>query len=276
MSVYEVHRIKDPRLPFIFHVSTVLSSKHPQIGENWHENLELLLITEGNGTALLNGRSRSISQGDILVINPHVMHRFSVIDCTLSYHCLIIDRSFCLANFFDTDGFWFDECFRDAEMETALQALSAFFSKKELDTASVLKIRSLVLGILSILSCKHGQANADKQEEASLLSGIKQAIGLIRSEYKRDLSLDEAAAAAGISKYYFAREFHRLTDCTFVEYVNLLRCEEAKRLLLHSDQTVADVGLACGFQNRAYFSNTFRRYMQCTPGEFRKNNKKSR
>ncbi len=270
MSIYEVHRMKDPRLPFIFHISTVLSEKKPQINENWHENLEVLLITQGSGTALLNGVSHIVSQGDILVVNPHVMHRFFATNGPFSYHCLIIDRRFCLDNFFDPDKLWFEECFCDSEMEPAMQALAVLFSKTVIDSADALRIRSLVLSLLSSLVSGHGRVSTSEQEASRSLAGIKLAIGLIRSEYKRDLSLDEAATAAGISKYYFAREFRRLTGCTFVEYVNRLRCEEAKRLLLNSDRSVAEIGLICGFQSRAYFINTFRKYMQCTPGEFRK------
>ena len=51
---------------------------------------------------------------------------------------------------------------------------------------------------------------------------------------QEDLSLDKVADFVGISKYYFAREFRRITGYTFVTHLNMTRCEAAKELLSRS------------------------------------------
>ena len=101
------------------------------------------------------------------------------------------------------------------------------------------------------------------------MSCIKQAIGLIRSDASRDLSLDEVANFVGLSKYYFAREFRRVTGYTFVSYVNLTRCEKAKALLTQNEMSIGEIGRACGFSNQSYFTRTFRAYTGRLPGVYR-------
>jgi AraC-like DNA-binding protein len=92
---------------------------------------------------------------------------------------------------------------------------------------------------------------------------------MIRSEVSRDLSLDEVAEFVGLSKYYFAREFRRVTGYTFVTYVNLMRCERAKVLLAQNKLNIGEVGRACGFSNQSYFTRTFRAYTGRLPGVYR-------
>ena len=102
-----------------------------------------------------------------------------------------------------------------------------------------------------------------------MLACIKQAIGLIRSQSDHDISLDSISKFVGLSKYYFAREFRRVTGHTFVSYVNLIRCEKAKKLLAENQLRIGDIGRACGFDNQSYFTRTFRLQTGMLPSEYR-------
>ena len=113
---------------------------------------------------------------------------------------------------------------------------------------------------------------SEEQHDSYLLSAIKQAIGYIRSKSEQDLSLDEVSRFVGLSKYYFAREFHRITGYTFVAFVNLTRCENAKHLLAENRMSIGDVGRTCGFGNQSYFSRTFLKYTGMLPREYREQN----
>ncbi len=272
MSKYETHKLKDPKLPFIFHISMNVTPKSHKIQDNWHENFEMLAITEGSGTVYLDGVPHSISAGSIVAINSNILHTVISEVEEVKYHCLIVDRSFCLSNFFDTNELWFEECFSDDSIFNEMKRLAEYYSAKNMDKAQIVAVRAGVLRIMAELCERHSCDGEEKRVESHLLSAIKRAIGYIRSEYSRDLSLDEVAAFAGLSKYYFAHEFRRITEYTFVEYVNILRCERAKKLLLNSELSVWEIGVECGFQNRAYFTRTFVKYTGCSPSSFRRQN----
>lgn len=268
MYVYETHRISDPRLPFIFHAKTVLRPNYHSMQPNWHENVEILHILSGSGVLLCDTKQIAVAEGDTVVINPNSLHSFDVAPDGISYHCLIVDRTFCIANHFDTNTIRFEDHFRDTEVNTLMHALCDEYASPA-PPYRIPMIRALVLSIMARLCRYYSRPEHEEKQDSHLMSCIKQAIGLIRSDASRDLSLDEVANFVGLSKYYFAREFRRVTGYTFVSYVNLTRCEKAKALLTQNKMSIGEIGRACGFSNQSYFTRTFRAYTGRLPGVYR-------
>lgn len=268
MYVYETHRISDPRLPFIFHAKTVLRPNYHSMQPNWHENVEILQILSGSGVLLCDTKQIAVAEGDTVVINPNSLHSFDVAPDGISYHCLIVDRTFCIANHFDTNTIRFEDHFRDTEVNTLMHALCDEYASPA-PPYRIPMIRALVLSIMARLCRYYSRPEHEEKQDSHLMSCIKQAIGLIRSDASRDLSLDEVANFVGLSKYYFAREFRRVTGYTFVSYVNLTRCEKAKALLTQNKMSIGEIGRACGFSNQSYFTRTFRAYTGRLPGVYR-------
>ena len=110
---------------------------------------------------------------------------------------------------------------------------------------------------------------SEKTKDNSGADSIKMGLEFINNNFTRDLSLENIAKKAGISKYHFLREFKRYTGHTVVKYINILRCEYAKRLLRSTELSVGDVAALCGYENQSYFSKTFKAYTGILPREFR-------
>jgi transcriptional regulator GlxA family with amidase domain len=69
--------------------------------------------------------------------------------------------------------------------------------------------------------------------------------------------------------FHFVRRFHKEVGVTPVEYLNRFRIEQAKRLLLHSEKPVAQIGAMVGVPNPTHFGRLFRRYVGVMPLRFR-------
>jgi len=83
-------------------------------------------------------------------------------------------------------------------------------------------------------------------------------------------SLEQLAAVAGLSPYYFARQFKRATGLPPHQYVVARRVERAKQLLrTGSDFSLAEVAAHAGFSDQSQFSYHFKRVLGVTPGQFR-------
>lgn len=255
MDVNEMHIIKDMRLPFIFHFYQTKGPKVPP-PRNWHENIEILYVTEGYGTIQYHEESIDVQAGDVVVVNANVPHAEIVRSPFYTSACLIIDRGFCLANSIDTSELYFSPHIRDGALSQAMNAVIAEYQNPDVPYR-ISAIRSSVLQILVMLCREYSTPATVSQGQPNLLSCIQKAIGYIRLEYAQDLSLDDIAARVGLSKYYFSREFRRVTGYSFVSYVNIVRCEQAKRLLRQTSMPVGDVGRACGFSNPSYFTRIF-------------------
>ena len=215
-----------------------------------------------------------VSRGDTVVINTNCLHAFAARGTKFSYHCLIVDRSFCQANYFDTSEIRFDTCFHDERIGDLMERLSAEYELPADAPYRTQIIRATVLQIMALLCRDHSFKGTYTQNNSYLLSCIKQAIGYIRAKSDQTLSLDEVSAFVGLSKFYFAREFHRITKYTFISYVNMIRCEKAKAMLSEGILSVGEIGRACGFDNQSYFSRTFREYTGVLPSAYRKSETK--
>ncbi|HWI38415.1 MAG TPA: AraC family transcriptional regulator [Burkholderiales bacterium] len=85
-----------------------------------------------------------------------------------------------------------------------------------------------------------------------------------------DVSLEDAARAAGLSPFHFLRVFSAVVGATPHQYLVRLRLARAARLLAEEERPVTDVALDCGFADLSNFVRTFRRAAGVSPREFRK------
>ena len=270
MKRYETHTMKDARLPFIFLDTTVSLRKHIKT-YNWHENIEIIYVVSGNGLAVCDGKRVEMQQGDIVVVNANRFHGYLAESEKMRYFCIIIDRSFFIGNHFDSNDYTFKNVIKDEKIADLIEAFAAEW-KKEDSPLRVQKLRAVALNIAVLLCDRYGEYDNAPKEEPRIISAVKKAIGYVRAESERDISLDEIAAFVGISKYYFSREFRRVTGYSFAKYLNRVRCENAKKMFLDENLSVGEVGRACGFKNMSYFTRTFLLYVGVTPSEYRKRN----
>lgn len=85
-----------------------------------------------------------------------------------------------------------------------------------------------------------------------------------------EFNLDQLAAQAGLSKFYFNRLFKNATGLSPSHFHISLRMEEAKRLLRETDKNVLDIAMDVGYANPSHFARLFRRHTGLTPGDYRR------
>ena len=99
---------------------------------------------------------------------------------------------------------------------------------------------------------------------------VSQAVSYIREHFREELTLDDVAQAVHFSPYYVSRLFKEELGLNFIEYVTRIRIDEAKRLLLHTNQTVSEIALSVGYQDPSYFTKVFKKMEGRTPTQFRR------
>lgn len=99
---------------------------------------------------------------------------------------------------------------------------------------------------------------------------MDQVMRFILDNSARQLSLEEVAEQAYMSKEAFCRFFKLRTRRTFTQYVQQLRVTEAKKLLLETDLSIAQISYQVGFQTLSHFNKTFKNLTEMTPKDWRK------
>lgn len=107
-----------------------------------------------------------------------------------------------------------------------------------------------------------------KASEKSL-GAVEAAKAYIRSNYSRDISLDEVSQVVNISPYYFSKIFKEDVGEGFVEYLTGLRMDKARELLNTTEHSMKEICSMVGYADPNYFSRIFKKNVGLTPTEYK-------
>nr|ABS50483.1 NapR1 [Streptomyces sp. CNQ-525] len=99
---------------------------------------------------------------------------------------------------------------------------------------------------------------------------VRHAVTTIRERFFEPLSLDDLAQSVRVSKYHFLRVFTRVTGVTPGRFLSAVRLHEAKRLLLSTSLTVADISAQVGYSSTGSFTRRFTESVGLSPTQYRK------
>jgi len=91
----------------------------------------------------------------------------------------------------------------------------------------------------------------------------------IADNLARDVTLDELAVVAGLSRFHLCRAFRDSTGLPPHAYLTRARLASARQLLRGGDLPIGEVARACGFASPNQFATSFRKAMGVTPTRFR-------
>lgn len=116
------------------------------------------------------------------------------------------------------------------------------------------------------------QADAGRLPEADRLpnKSLQRAIVFVEKHLDTDVSLDQVAREAGMSKFHFCRVFKAVTGLTFREHLARRRIARAVELLQDRDRSLSDICSNVGFKNMSHFSRVFRKLAGQPPSRFRR------
>jgi YesN/AraC family two-component response regulator len=98
---------------------------------------------------------------------------------------------------------------------------------------------------------------------------ISKAIAYVKTNYMRKLTLNEVAEYVFLSPSYFSKIFKQEMDCYFKDYVNYIRVEKSKLLLLTEKISLVEIADNAGFYDQSYFNKVFKKMTGVTPKKFR-------
>ena len=107
--------------------------------------------------------------------------------------------------------------------------------------------------------------------EAKAAEGVlAYVVQYLHAHYTEPITLEQLAQMEHISKSYLSRRFRQQTGMSVIRYVNRLRVEAAKRLLIGSKLRVNEIAYQVGFESPKYFYRVFKAAAGASPAAFRK------
>ena len=116
-------------------------------------------------------------------------------------------------------------------------------------------------------------ARIETHSESRRVAKVQQ---YIAQHFHEEVRLETLADLVGMTPVGFSRFFRQRTGRTLSDYLIDIRIGHAARLLVDSEQTVAEICYDCGFNTLSNFNRLFRRRKGCSPKEFREGYQKKK
>lgn len=126
-----------------------------------------------------------------------------------------------------------------------------------------------LFGFLSGALCTSFK-NAAAAKMAEDNKPIRLAKQYIQENYRKQVTLEEVSTVVGFAPAYFSTLFKKETGMPFLEFLQSVRMEAAKKLLVTTNDGMGAVCEMVGYSDVKYFTKCFIKYTGLKPGEYRK------
>jgi AraC-like DNA-binding protein/methyl-accepting chemotaxis protein len=110
-------------------------------------------------------------------------------------------------------------------------------------------------------------------KDSNEMNHFEKVMKYINEHYNEDLVFEDVAGVIGISYSYLRKLVKEETGKSLIDNVNIIRIEEVKRLLLHTDLTISEIAEAVGYRNVQSVNRFFKKYEGISPSEFKSLNR---
>jgi AraC-like DNA-binding protein len=245
-----------------------------------HNSYLVVYFTKGTGIHEVDFSSYKVKPGSVFLLNPGQTHHWELSDDIEGYIFLHSKNYYDQSYSHNTiEGFPFfystqnTSCIYLKPGESKIQSLFAEILD-EYKADSMLKYRKIcsLLDILYIeLSRLYIGKNYPKVASSSNYSmKLKQLEQLINDNFVEIKSPAQYAALMNISPKHLNRISQALVNKSTSELIVDRVILEAKRMLLHSENTVSEIAELLGYYDYSYFSRLFKKACGETPSEFAK------
>ncbi|HLR52039.1 MAG TPA: AraC family transcriptional regulator [Candidatus Avamphibacillus sp.] len=268
-DVYKMDGLNKTQPPF-----KLLYITHSEYDKGWHSTshthhfTELFYIVSGKGAFILPNHEIPVQENDLVIINPNIEHtEKSNKQDSLEYIALGLEGiTFSLPEEESQIGLFTYQGDREDilfYLNKLLQEVREGNSDFEIICQNIIEIL-----VVKLRRAKNIRIQNNKPKQ------INQAVSLVKhyinQNYREPITLDMLARIGNINKYYLAHTFKQDLGVSPIEYLNQVRIKEAKILLETTNYTIAEIARFNGFSSQSFFSQAFRREVDQTPSEYRK------
>lgn len=264
-------------IPFAIY-RTHIKAEACDVLSHWHNEFELIAMTQGKAVFHIDSECFSASEGDVILIPPCSIHRVEIKpDGVTRYNCICFDTELlCDKELVKalSDGVVSaksvvkaDESYAKLLCEYTERACTACENGEngwELDAVGCM---SLLFGALKKNSIFTRVLHNRKENDFG-----KNVIAYITENYSSKLTSGDVADAFFMNGSYFCRLFKKTFDCCFSDYILAYRIEKARLYLINTSMTVSQIAFQTGFNSSSYFGKAFKERYGVTPKQYREQN----
>ena len=248
---------------------------------HYHPEIELVYINGGAGKRRIGSHISYYTDGDLILIGSNLPHCGFTDKFTGNKNEILVQMK---VDFLGESFFNIPEMKKIQNLLEVAKGGIAFsgITKQILgDKMEDLDYQNDFERILSILHILNELALSDEfkvlnAEGFSLETEVKDndriniIFNFVKNNFQEDIPLAEIADMVSMTVPSFCRYFKKITNKTFVQFVNERRLVHASKLLTEQTMSISEVCFECGFNNFSHFNKSFKAFTGQNPSDYRK------
>lgn len=254
---------------------------------HWHEQFEIIYMVSGSAVFDIGGFSYEAGAGDVLFVNSGELHSgYSIQNSRVDYYAVVYDPALLSALSIDASYVQFIAPFlasrkrfphhvarkddsHHSGLQTFVRKLIEEYEEKPL--AFEMNMKSYLFLIITYILRHYGQTDSEANRmRSAAIDRFKPLLQELEARYAETISVETAAKWAGLSPNHLCTQFKKATGRTFVQYVHLLRINEAEKLLLETDLPITRIAEKVGFCSINHLDKVFKKVRLYPPSHVRK------
>jgi len=242
---------------------------------HFHPEWELLWILDTPLSITSANRHYLIQPGELILFPPNYPHEFHKMDRPCTFLCLQLSSRYFtetanlytedirLANYLSKE----DACWlRNAILDCA----KAFWAQEPFSRLFYLGLSNIILHTLLTRIPSHIMTAEELATTEQRNARLTRLIQFVDENYMHKIRLSDFARQEGLSVSYLSHFVKNTMNQTFQDYVNSVRFNYARKLIVGGSDSLVSICMASGFSDYRYFSQTFQKTYGMTPAEYRR------
>lgn len=242
-----------------------------------HREFEICMVLSGVITIYTNKKNRMFRKGDLILFNPRQTHEIHA----LTENCILLSVQV-------TSGFYkriypeitsleFDDIAVSSQKEEELLRLrglflrlaKTYFQKETGYEFFCMGYLSEAFGILLGSQSWHLISERERTERYTKGKRMSRILDYVENHFTEKVLLTDIARQESLSVYYLSHFFKELLGLSFQQYVALRRLERARKMVEHTNRSIGEICMECGFSDSRYLNKIYKEQLGYTPGEYR-------
>ena len=275
----EIVNYDDPNFPTYIYDGWIAPKVTWEGVPHFHEDIEIMTIKEGQLMYTVNGKQLLLREGDTIVINSNQIHYNSCVNGGVAKYVICVIHPSILVNYVAVEM----QAVRPIIDNPDLPYLRFRYINEHTES-----IRNLVLALPDVrhdpfaitkqfyliwdIIRKQAETLGKTEEVVSdpRMMSFKTMMHFIANNYQKQITLSDIAASGNISKSLCNTLFHQYVGESPINYLMHLRARKVAELLRAGKMSMSDIAQLTGFGGVSYMSETFRKFFEKSPREYRK------
>lgn len=252
-----------------FYINIMKSYSYEMPFFHYHDCYEIFFVLDGERKMIFQDEIYSGTKGDVFLVSPCCIHRTGGKGCkriVINFSKAFLNRFFkeeliCdMLKCFDVTAISLDE----KQANLLSDEMMGMLQKVEKNDGKLALKLVEILFFLSDHVKDHFNMESNSSEQLAT-----EVLKYINDNFKDISGLSVISDRFHVSKDYLCRVFKCNANTTIMNYVYLLKIEEAKKLLVGTKRKIDDIAIECGFTSSSYFSKAFKKICGMSPAQFR-------